>query len=164
MRILLVFIMFSINNICFSKTNSYFAITGDRVMINLRSGYGFTPEADKDAEILFEDLQAPIENSMMGRGKKITVGSSLTLIVADRGQGQFDGTIMITPGPGVKISEALKRVEIHWQGEEAQELFSYFRPSSGGYQFESFAGNLQIKANENKFYLEYQEVAPTMLD
>lgn len=141
----------------FAKTNSYFAVTGDRVMVNLRSGYAFTPESDDDAERLYEVMNVLPENSVMGQGKKILSGESFSLIVADRGKGEFDGTIMIYKGEGVHIDPLQKLVRLHWTGERARALFSQFLSSEGKFVFDSTDERLRLEADQSQFTLEFQE-------
>ena len=138
-----------------ARTNSYFTMTGDRVMVNLQSGRAFS--ADDDAIKLFKAMNVIPSDSIMGKGKKIQWQDALTIIVSDRGQGQFDGTIMIYRGPGTKIDSSRKTVEINWQGEEVSYLYSVINHENGTFEFTSADGRLKIDLDQNQFNLKYDE-------
>ncbi len=154
-RFVLVLISLFFQVSVFARTNSYFTVTGDRVMVNIRSGYAFTP--DDDAQRLYAGMNVVPENSVMGKGKKISTGESMTLIVADRGKGQFDGTIMIARGQGVEINPIQKTVVVHYSGSEAEALSTQFNGDGGIYEFVSADGRLKIHSEGSEFTLVYSE-------
>ncbi len=147
----------------FAKTNSYFTMTGDRVMINLQSGYPLDPQGDDDGRRLFNSINNPPENSIMGKGKKILAGDALSIIVADRGAGKFNGTIMITKDSDTDINFINKTTHLHWTNERAATLFKQFEPNNDleskhpFFEYNSTANKLKIHADESNFILEYSE-------
>ncbi|MEY4616534.1 MAG: hypothetical protein RJB66_1494 [Pseudomonadota bacterium] len=146
-----------LSSILWARTSSYFALTGDRVMINIQSGNPYSPSTDDDAIRLYQAMKVSPENSIMGKGKKIEVSGALTLIVAERGQGQYDGSIMIQNGPGVTIDTSKKRVAINLQGAQAEDLAKQFNLTNGIYDFVSEDSKLQLFVNDELFSISYSE-------
>lgn len=145
--------------IIWAKTSSYFTITGDRVMINIQSGNAFSPTSDDDAIRLFEAMNVSPENSIMGKGKKIELAGAMTMIVADRGKGLYDGTVMIQTGGGVTIDLVNKAVEVRKEGEEAEFLAAQFKLEQGVFSFVSADGKLKLFVSPERFHLLYSESA-----
>jgi hypothetical protein len=143
-----------------ARTNSYFSFTGDRVMINIQSGHTFTPVQDDDAIRLYDGMNVLPENSVMGKGKKISMREALTLIVADRGRGAYDGTIMLYQSQGIRIDGLHKIVEAHWTGADAEALFQKFNSTNSVFDFVSADGKLRLRATPSDFHLDYREVTP----
>lgn len=154
-RLLIFLIGLFAGSFSLARTNSYFTLPGDRVMVNLQSGRAFS--ADDDAIKLFNAMNVPPVDSIMGKGKKIQWQEAMTMIVSDRGQGQFDGTIMIYKWPGVKIDSSRKIVEIKWQGDEVKYLTSVISQENGVFDYESSDGRLKMFLDQNQFYLKYDE-------
>jgi hypothetical protein len=96
----------------------------------------------------------------MGQGKKLTLSESFTLIAADRGKGQYDGTIMVTPAEGIIIHPQAKSVEVRWVGEKAQIMKGHWGDKNRDYHYQSFDGKLQIQSRESEFSLSYTEQNP----
>lgn len=151
-----LFFLFSWDSL-YAATGSYFTVTGDRVMINIQSGRPFSSQVDEDAKKLYEAMNVKTEDSIMGKGKKVAMKDAMTLIVAERGKEQFDGTIMVYQWPGVQIDNARKTVNIQWTGEEAELLHSKFKSADGKFEYSSEDGRLKIYSDHNQFLLSYSE-------
>lgn len=156
-QLIVIGLILFLSSVMWARTSSYFAITGDRVMINIQSGHPFSPSADDDAIRLYQAMKVTPENSIMGKGKKIELANALTLIVAERGQGQYDGSIMIQRASGVTIDTSKKMVEIHRQGAEAEVLAQQFNLTNGIYDFVSADNKLQIVVSDDLFSISYSE-------
>ncbi len=140
-----------------ARTNSYFTMTGDRVMINLQSGHSINPESDQDAFKLFEGMNVEPVNSMMGWGKKIQMEDAMTIVVSHRSGEQYDGTIMVYRWPGARIDYSRRQLHIKWSGDYAAKMFSQFHTNGDTFEFESFDSRLKIFSNKDSFELRYDE-------
>ena len=156
--ILFTVITTMLSSIALAKSSAYFPVTGDRVMINLQSGHPMSEDrSDQDALRLFQALKVSAENSIMGKGKKVEVANALTIIVADRGRGLYDGTIMIQQGEGVQIDNYRKTVDVRWSGPMAKSLASYFEMKSGAFDYTTVDQQLRIHADEDLFLLSFSQ-------
>lgn len=141
----------------FAKTGSFFTLTGDRVMINVQSGHPFSSEGDQDAVLLYQAMKVVPENSIMGKGKRIELPNAITIIVADRGQGKYDGSIMVQQSRGVQIDGFRKTVDVRWEGDVAAQLAGQFNLEKGNFDYFSSDARLKIHIDSELFMLSFSE-------
>lgn len=152
-----ILILSLLGSMSLARTNSYFTMTGDRVMINIQSGHAFNPSNDEDAVRLFNAMDVAANDSMMGKGKKIEWKTAFSLIVAHRGQSQYDGTLMLYRWPGIQIDYSRRIAEVRWTGEEASYMFEHLKHDNGSFDYTSADGRLKVYSDQNQFNLTYSE-------
>jgi len=136
-----------------ATTAQYFGAQG---MINIA-----TPSVgpkDADAQTMMNDMNVPVQSSVMGPGKAIAAeGQILNYICANRGGSGYTCTIIIQNSPHSKLSQNLMSYQI--RGEEAAALHEKFHANQedGSYLFTSVDGLLQVRSTVDEFQVVYQK-------
>lgn len=139
-----------------AETKSHFAFTGQQVMITM-SSHNLLGQFDNGPELLFRDLNLPIQKSFIGDGKVLTDSQNqMTLVVADRGNHRYDVSIVIKLGSNTQIDIANKYAEARFTGVAGQLLYSAFNSTNSKYEFINQEGNLKIVAEPEYFLLTFQ--------
>lgn len=119
---------------------------------------------DRDARVLMDAMNVPLQNSPLGPGKAIVDSAKLlNWTCADRGQAGYHCALLVRPGQGG--SELQSRTQISppavtyvATGEVALELFEMLVPTTPGFfEFENQEQTLKISATPEKFELVYRE-------
>lgn len=136
---------------------------GGQVQVTLYKGTAGQGD-DRDARILMDAMNVPLQTSPLGPGKAIVdSGKLLNWTCADRGQAGFHCALLIRPGQSGSAIDSRTKIsppEINYraQGEEALRLFDMLHPTSPGlFEFSNQEGTLKILATPETFELVYLE-------
>ncbi|HRK07614.1 MAG TPA: hypothetical protein PLZ57_07570 [Pseudobdellovibrionaceae bacterium] len=119
---------------------------------------------DRDARILMDAMNVPLQTSPLGPGKAIVDSSKLlNWTCADRGQAGYHCALLVRPGQSG--SDLQSRTQISppgvtymASGEEALALFEMLVPTAPGvFEFMNQEQTLKISATPEKFELVYRE-------
>jgi hypothetical protein len=119
---------------------------------------------DRDARLLMDAMNVPLQNSPLGPGKAIVDSSKLlNWTCADRGQAGYHCALLVRPGQSG--SDLQSRTQISppgvtymASGEVALALFEMLVPTApGAFAFENQEQTLKISATPEKFELVYRE-------
>lgn len=139
----------------FSKTESYFPITGQQAVINMKTK-SFMEEADPSPKKLYDGMNVTPENSIGGVGKKIiSKDKNLNIICVDQGKESYFCNITVKKSSTCNIQQSEKRVICKITGAEANELFKKFYNSDGEYFYQNKDGQITIQALSEQFILKY---------
>lgn len=138
-----------------AETKSHFAFTGQQVIITM-SSHNLVGQFDNGPELLFRDLNLPVQKSFIGDGKVLTdTQNQMTLVVADRGNYHYDVSIVIKMGPNTQIDVANKYAEARFTGVVGQLMYNAFNSTNSKYEFINQEGNLKIVAESEYFLLTF---------
>jgi hypothetical protein len=138
-----------------ASTTAHFVYTGEQVVITM-SSQSLIGGYDEGPRKLFNDLNMPAEKSFIGEGKVLKDSEgAMTLIVADRGNGRYDGSIVLKRGPNIEINPMRKYAVVKFTGPIAQYLFSKWYSQNSQYEYSSKEGNLKIFADPEIFLLRF---------
>ncbi len=136
---------------------------GGQVQVTLYKGTAGLGD-DRDARVLMDAMNVPLQTSPLGPGKAIVdSGKLLNWTCADRGQAGFHCALLIRPGQiGTDLQSRTQisppQVNYLASGEEALTLFKMLHPTSPGlFEFSNQEQTLKILATPEKFELVYRE-------
>ena len=116
--------------------------------------------SDQDAKFLFDSMNVPIQDGMMGPGKAIKdSGQILSWVCGDKGADGYQCTFMIQKSARTEISSSPVRVRYDVTGSEAAALGLLVVPNeaNGTFKFTNEEGTLSIEASVDRFILTYAE-------
>ncbi len=116
--------------------------------------------SDSDARVLFDSMNVPIQDGMMGPGKAIKdAGQILSWVCGDKGKDGYQCTFMIQKNARTKISSNPVRVRYEVSSTEAADLGLLVVPNQtdGTFKFTNEEGTLAIESSIDRFVITYAE-------
>ena len=113
-----------------------------------------------DGSFLFDSMNVPAQDGMLGPGKAIKDSSQiLSWVCGDKGQDGFQCTFMIQKNARTEIHQNPVRVSYRARGAEAQALSKLVVPNEpdGTFKFINREGTIKILATDSEFSLHYAE-------
>lgn len=113
-----------------------------------------------DGSFLFDSMNVPAQDGMLGPGKAIKdSGQVLSWVCGDKGQDGFQCTFMIQKNARTEIHQNPVRVSYKATGAEAQMLSKLVVPNEadGSFKFVNREGTLAISATDSEFSLQYTQ-------
>lgn len=113
-----------------------------------------------DGSFLFDSMNVPAQDGMLGPGKAIKdSGQVLSWVCGDKGQDGFQCTFMIQKNARTEIRQNPIRVSYKATGAEAQALLKLVVPNEpdGSFKFVNREGTLSIHATDSEFSIQYAE-------
>lgn len=116
--------------------------------------------SDSDARALFEAMNVPIQDSLLGPGKAIEDSTkALSWVCGDKGKDGFQCTFMFKKSGATRVRTNPIEVEYHVTGQEAQALFNlvHFNQPNGAFEFQNQEGTLAVSISATQTKIRYVE-------
>lgn len=141
----------------FAITTAQFFIGNQQAMINIVSqSPGKAP--DKDAQILFDGMNVPLQNSPTGPGKGLYSSDRNFNLACGFYNGNQHCTIVIRASADSSIDSRNKGVAYNVKGLIAAELnHLFFQNTKSGFEFVSTDRKLGFSSSPNEFSLIYSD-------
>lgn len=138
--------------VSFSATRLQFFL-GDRNAMAILTPTDAFGNSDSDSSDLYQTMNVPEQDTMLGRGKSITSSErDFNLVCGEyKSQCQF----ILNKSQNVKISVAMKTMSFRLTGEQAAALSGLFKLNSEGEAyFQTTDKLLRLKGTATEFVLE----------
>ncbi len=115
---------------------------------------------DHDGRFLFEAMDVPVQDGVLGPGKAIKdSGQILSWVCGDKGSDGIQCTFMVQKNARTEIRQNPARVSYKVSGAEAQAWFKTVVPNEpdGSFKFQNREGTLAISSSASEFSLQYAE-------
>lgn len=137
----------------FAQATTTGRFVGPQMLLGLVS-HGYDGSVDSSPQRLYELMDRPIQESMMGKGKSLaTEKKILNFVCSDRGQGNFSCAINIHKSPFSQVSA--QKATFEARGEDARHLFSQFHSQNGRISFRDESNLFMIEATPESFLMVY---------
>lgn len=116
--------------------------------------------SDSDARTLFDAMNVPIQDTLLGRGKAIEDSTkSLSWVCGDKGKDGFQCTFMLKKSASTRVRTNPIAVEYSVTGQEAQALYGFvhFNQPDGIFTFQNEEGTLTLLISSTKTTIQYRE-------
>lgn len=119
----------------------------------------FLGTVDTDGQVLFEAMDVPQQDSMLGPGKSIeTDDRALQFICANRPQTGYECAIFIHNQAAGRVDTFRKMMSYKVHGEAAQRYAKLFKTDAQGqFKFVSVDGSLRVNISRESFEVLYNE-------
>ncbi len=153
MKTALVILFLSMGSLSQAATSGSFL--GQQFMINI-SAQGYDGSTDELPQKLFEAMNVPAQDSMLGPGKALkTPDKFLNFICANRGSGGgYTCMLLIHRTQWSRLGT--KSASLRVQGDLAQALAAQFY-SSNAVTFHNAEGTLEVKVAPNEFSIRFDQ-------
>ncbi|UXR63581.1 hypothetical protein EZJ49_10890 [Bdellovibrio bacteriovorus] len=151
MRILLFVLMMLSVSASFAGTRGQFL--GMQFIVNIASVM-YDGSNDSSPQILFEAMDRPEQDSMIGRGKVLESPQKvLNFICARKGENNYHCAIYIHKSALGRIAPG--KAYFDARGEQARALFEQFHTENGRLSFKDGDGLFQIEATPERFVMKF---------
>ncbi|WII70986.1 hypothetical protein QJS83_10990 [Bdellovibrio sp. 22V] len=128
--------------------------TGMQFMVNIAS-VAYDGSNDSSPQILFDAMDRPEQDSMLGRGKTLEAPQKvLNFICARKGENNYQCSIYIHQSSFGRIAPGKARFDV--RGEQAKALFEQFHSQNGRFTFRDEANTFGIEATPERFVMVYE--------
>lgn len=144
-------------NHAMAATKTYFAFGGGQVIITMIAKTAMGSDDPGPAQ-LYNALKIEPVNSFIGKGKVLKdAKQNMTFIVADRGQGQYEVSVVLKKSENIQIDSNRKFAEVRFLGQEAQNIFKSWKSLNNKFEFTNQDGTLKVSSTPDLFILNLQE-------
>jgi hypothetical protein len=116
--------------------------------------------SDSDARTLFDAMNVPIQDTLLGPGKAIEdLTKALSWVCGDKGKDGYQCTFMLKKSASTRVRTNPIVVEYSVTGQEAQALYGlvHFNQPGGGFAFQNEEGTLNLVISATKTTVQYRE-------
>lgn len=116
--------------------------------------------SDSDARTLFEAMNVPVQDTMLGPGKAIEDSTkALSWVCGDKGKDGFQCTFMFKKSSATRVRTNPIEVEYKVTGPEAQSIFNriHFNLPNGTFEFRNEEGTFDISVTAFQTVIQYRE-------
>lgn len=145
-------------SLAFAETLARFFPFTNQVMVTVyRNRLG---GSDQDARLLFEAMNVPVQDSMLGPGKSLEDSTkSLSWVCGDKGKDGFQCTFMFKKSPVTRLRTNPIEVSYKITGQEARFISDriHFNKPSGTFEFVNEEGSLKVLISPDETEVQYKE-------
>ncbi|MBN8540246.1 MAG: hypothetical protein J0L82_07660 [Deltaproteobacteria bacterium] len=116
--------------------------------------------SDSDARTLFESMNVPIQDSLLGPGKAIEDSTkALSWVCGDKGKDGYQCTFMFKKSAATRVRTNPLEVEYRMTGQEAQAIYAlvHFNQPGGSFEFQNEEGTLGLSISASQTVIRYRE-------
>lgn len=157
LQALVATLTFSIEKAAADTIARVFPLT-NQVMITVYRGR--LGGSDSDARALFDAMNVPVQDSLLGPGKAIEDSTkALSWVCGDKGKDGVQCTFMFKKSGATRVRTNPIEVEYRATGQEAQALFNlvHFNQPNGAFEFQNEEGTLNISISATETTIRYLE-------
>ncbi|AFY01616.1 hypothetical protein [Bdellovibrio bacteriovorus] len=126
---------------------------GMQLIVNIASVM-YDGSNDSSPHVLFEAMNRPEQDSMVGRGKVLEAPQKvLNFICARKGENNYHCAIYIHQSPLARIGPGMAHFEA--RGAEARALFEQFHTQDNRFSFRDGDGLFLIEATPERFVMKF---------
>ena len=153
MKILfLLFILFYIHS-SFASTRATFFGVGAMVQVIPQSPNG---TIDRDGQDLYEAMNVPVQDSIMGPGKAIqTQDQAISFTCAIRNNTSYECSIVFNQSRYLQMDMINKKLKFHVSGAIATEIRQKFFLKDNEFHFKAADGLMKVDAVDDEFTFLY---------
>lgn len=154
--LLLVLVILSVSAMAQAITRGQFVGPYGIIRVLAQDAMG---SSDTDGQLLFEAMDVPVKNSMIGPGKSIeTEDKGMQFICAHRLNVGYECSIFVHNRAGGAVNPVTRMMSYKVTGEKANTYGKLFKVNSQQeYNFVSIENNFKVQVKPNYFEVQYSE-------
>ncbi|MBS1971991.1 MAG: DUF2183 domain-containing protein [Bdellovibrionales bacterium] len=157
MKFLVSFLVFVLSFTAQAVTSGQFAGPYGIIRIIAKD---FAGNADTDGQVLYEAMDVPVQDSIIGPGKAInSADRGLQFICANRAQAGYECSIFIHPEGYGNVNPIAKSMLYKVTGTQADVYAKVFKTDANGeFHFVSVDGLFQVNLSPGSFEVSFQQM------
>lgn len=137
----------------FAQAGTRGQFLGMQFIVNIASVM-YDGSNDSSPHVLFEAMDRPEQDSMIGRGKVLEAPKKvLNFICARKGENNYQCSIYIHNSPSARIGPGMAHFEA--RGAEARALFEQFHTEDNYFTYQDDDGLFLIEATPDRFVMKF---------